>query len=686
MSGTYVYSSLANETSFRLLYLHSGTNPSGLQCSIFQFPFNRHPPYEALSYEWRKSEGVTAISCGTLTIEVTLNLALALEAFRHPSKARVLWVDAICIDQGNVTEKASQVSKMRDIYANAESALVWLGSSCSFTSVAFQVLYLLAFLWVERRQRGMEEDNPIPYILFKRPKRSIFISTDEKIWTSPARGYRERTITLSRPSGRDDDDLLHFDNTELWAVIDDLFGSTYFERTWIQQEVAVSNAVYITSGHYQMPFDIFSAAYGGRNLLEFVRRERRINDDRMIPFSCVRDARKRYQNPEFGSDLASVLATFNYSKESIGHDHIFAPLALVKPNWACGHVKVDYTKALSSVFVEAATCIISDRQDLYLWGSKSLYSNRTMRDLPSWVPEWTGINCEEATEYFHHGSEFKRLLPGNYDIRGQSLHVDSHIVDEIVFSAPVDTEEQIIDVMLNLHQRGIDFFGRYVGGATESKSSHGTAHLEPNLRQSNIVDVFWIILTFSRVSDRLINVLAGLFKARDHPLDQYQLNVEALWAVLTPTTILRPQVKCKLPCERLFLIALLFLAFSTGGWGRHSIPGGRPKMYSRWAIAAVILMKTSGDCLVELMFEHLSRSNMKAQEHFFLTRKGYFGRASLPNLKRDCVVAIIGGAWIPYVLEPCDGHYRLYSHAFVEGIMNWERLPRCALVQRIELK
>lgn len=686
MPGTYAYSSLANETSFRLLYLHSGTNPSGLQCSLVHFPLNQHPQYEALSYEWRKAEGVTTILCGTFTIEVTLNLALALEAFRHASKARVLWVDAICIDQGNVTEKASQVSKMRDIYANAGSVLVWLGPSCSFTSVAFQVLYLLAFLWVERRQRGMEEDNPVPYTLSKRPKGSIFLSTDDKIWMSPSRGYHERTITLSRPSGRDDDDLLHLDSTKLWAVIDDLFGSTYFERTWIQQEVAVSNAVYVTSGHYQMPFDLFGAAYGGRNLLEFVWREHRINDDRMVPFSCVRDARKRYQNPEFGSDLASVLATFNYSKESIAHDHIFAPLALVKSNWACGHVKVDYTKALSSVFVEAATCIISDRQDLYLWGSKSSYSNRTRKDLPSWVPEWTGVNCEEAIEYFRHGQEFKCLLPGNYDIHGQSLHVDSHIVDEIEFSAPVDTEEQIIDVMLDLHQRGFDFFGRYMGGAVEGEPSHETVHLESDLRQSNMVDVFWVVFTFSRVSDLLINVLAGLFKARYHPLDQAQLNIEALWAVLTPITSLRPQTKCKPPCERLFLMALLFLAFDAGRRGRCSIPHGRPKMYSQWAIAAIILMNTSGDSLTELLFEHLSRSNMKEQEQVFFTKKGYFGRARLPNLKRDCVVAIIGGAWIPYILEPCDRHYRLYSHAYVEGIMNWKRLPRSALVEQIELK
>lgn len=201
-----------------------------------------------------------------------------------------------------------------------------------------------------------------------------------------------------------------------------------------------------------------------------------------------------------------------------------------------------------------------------------------------------------------------------------------------------------------------------------------------------MIDVFWVIFTFSRVPDLLLNVLAGLFKGSYHPLDQAQLNIEALWAVLTPTTSLRPQAKCKPPCERLFLMALLSLAFSSWRQEKCSIPNGQPKMYTQWAIAAIILLNTSGDSLTELMFEHLKRSNIKDQEQVFLTKKGYFGRARLPNSKRDCVVAIIGGAWIPYILEPCGVHYRLYSHAYVEGIMDWKRLPASALVQRIEIK
>jgi hypothetical protein len=372
MSRDYVYSPLTSEESFRLLYLRSQQHSLKIECELVHFPFNKHPPYEALSYEWKKHEGSTSISCGSLTIEVTVNLASALEAFRHPCKDRVLWVDAVCIDQENVIEKGSQVSLMSDIYANARSVLVWLGKSRQLHTTAFEILNLLAFLWVERLERGLTPESPSPFRLYKRPKGSVFLSTSDKTWSSLSGGYHGRTITLSRPEGRDDNSLLCFDKPEIWTALDDLFGNSYFRRTWIQQEVAVADAVYISCGHHQVPFDIFSAAYSARNLLLFIKTETSKNEDREVPFSCVRDARKRYRDVEFGSDLAAVLATFNYSKETIPHDHIYAPLALVKSQWACDHIRVDYDKPLSKVFVEAATCIILSRQDFISLGNQVL--------------------------------------------------------------------------------------------------------------------------------------------------------------------------------------------------------------------------------------------------------------------------------------------------------------------------
>jgi hypothetical protein len=48
-----------------------------------------------------------------------------------------LWIDAVCIDQGNLEERNQQVAQMRDIYTNAKSVIVWLGLAQSQEELAF---------------------------------------------------------------------------------------------------------------------------------------------------------------------------------------------------------------------------------------------------------------------------------------------------------------------------------------------------------------------------------------------------------------------------------------------------------------------------------------------------------------------------------------------------------------------
>ena len=48
---------------------------------------------------------------------------------------------------------------------------------------------------------------------------------------------------------------------------------------------------------------------------------------------------------------------------------------------------------------------------------------------------------------------------------------------------------------------------------------------------------------------------------------------------------------------------------------------------------------------------------------FFVTKKGIFGCVPAETVKQDQVVAILGGAYVPYLLEKREGHYELISHA-----------------------
>lgn len=83
------------------------------------------------------------IGCNGGTLSVTPNLAGALVGIRHKTKVKTLWIDAVCIDQGNIHERNQQVGIMNRIYQSARNVLIWIGHEERDTGLAFKALRLL---------------------------------------------------------------------------------------------------------------------------------------------------------------------------------------------------------------------------------------------------------------------------------------------------------------------------------------------------------------------------------------------------------------------------------------------------------------------------------------------------------------------------------------------------------------
>jgi len=119
---------------FRLLQLRSraqtATPPATdlldyppIECDLYVSSPDKKPVYHALSYTWGRADDTVPVQINRQDVLVTRNLRIALENIREEEHDVVLWIDAICINQGDATEKSIQVSQMRDIYANAESTI-----------------------------------------------------------------------------------------------------------------------------------------------------------------------------------------------------------------------------------------------------------------------------------------------------------------------------------------------------------------------------------------------------------------------------------------------------------------------------------------------------------------------------------------------------------------------------------
>ncbi|KAK0717950.1 heterokaryon incompatibility protein-domain-containing protein [Lasiosphaeria miniovina] len=85
--------------------------------------------YEALSYVWGDSDEPYTVSMNGCDFAVTANLHAALLRLRDAVFERILWVDAICINQTDDKEKESQIGYMAEIYSKASRVIVWLGEA-----------------------------------------------------------------------------------------------------------------------------------------------------------------------------------------------------------------------------------------------------------------------------------------------------------------------------------------------------------------------------------------------------------------------------------------------------------------------------------------------------------------------------------------------------------------------------
>lgn len=75
------------------------------------------PPYEGLSYVWGQPDFSSPILVNGQKLHITPSLATILSNLRR-STARMLWVDAICINQADLAERAQQVAIMKKVYSS----------------------------------------------------------------------------------------------------------------------------------------------------------------------------------------------------------------------------------------------------------------------------------------------------------------------------------------------------------------------------------------------------------------------------------------------------------------------------------------------------------------------------------------------------------------------------------------
>jgi ankyrin repeat protein len=283
-----------NEARFRLLWLCSGSD-GPIKCGLFHARLDKLTTpdnafeYEALSYTWGASDRPNEITINGNRMPVTMNLFQALWNLRYPDKGRILWIDAICINQENLEERGHQVKQMASIYKKAQRVVVWLGQSSLDTDSLFHDMCKLENL---ANKHAYHE------------------------WTASDQRW-QRLWSIAKPMANGE--------STYWLprqrrALDSVLRHPWFTRVWIIQEIANARSATIMCGTSKISSRIFAAM---PSLLGI-----HLDAHCQAIFDVMPGPLRKYSWWAQNRDLRTLLLKFQWSRASEPRDSIYALLGI----------------------------------------------------------------------------------------------------------------------------------------------------------------------------------------------------------------------------------------------------------------------------------------------------------------------------------------------------------------------
>lgn len=305
--------------------------------------------YEALSYVWghTTSPGVVFMGPDRRTIPITGNLDIAIRHLRYTDRARVLWIDALCIDQQNIEERGRQVAYMTHIYWSTPRVVVWLGPEADDSTRAMEIANSVGARihvnWFTMSMTGITDE-------------------DEEAWG-------EGRNAVDMPFSEQD-----------WTAIHTPAERSWFERIWIRQEIFRSqDEAVVTCGKSSVSLEPFRRGLW-RLTWEFPQKKGSI-----VVGCCLRPI--DYSLFWLKDSIQGALCTDP-------RDYIYGLMGMLKEQEDMGIIP-DYSKSTATVYREVTLRYIEvyhDLQILEIWHSDESVDESASPfeiEVPTWVPNWS---------------------------------------------------------------------------------------------------------------------------------------------------------------------------------------------------------------------------------------------------------------------------------------------------------
>jgi hypothetical protein len=132
------------------------TQDFDLEVSLSAHQLSEDLRFDALSYEWGQKGETETIQVDGKPLSIPRSLFLFLKALKASttSNATPIFADAICIDQQNLEERASQVQLMGQVYTSARRVHIWLGPERAGIGLLFKFCNVLKGSETDVKVRG----------------------------------------------------------------------------------------------------------------------------------------------------------------------------------------------------------------------------------------------------------------------------------------------------------------------------------------------------------------------------------------------------------------------------------------------------------------------------------------------------------------------------------------------------
>ncbi|OAL53726.1 hypothetical protein IQ07DRAFT_596737 [Pyrenochaeta sp. DS3sAY3a] len=462
----YSYNPLPTPTSIRLLEFSTrdiefvNLVPSQKSCRLVTYELDEAPPYLCLSYTWGSpvdtiefravyaelhtwvlaAEAADGSSEGSekdwRKIQIGANLYRAmLNLFKPKSSISHIWIDALCINQMDLAERADQVKIMTEIYAKCERTVVWLGEGALIARdlAAFYLLHVQVLpplmQWVEKHGIESFSEGWTEHSFYER----LGLNARHIDWKNYTKFYAQRT---------------------------------FFNRTWVYQEIAFPKDLLIRVDHHTLKLEEMALlarflrmsglgmglSMGGtevdsddgfEDIFRMSKQYSAVEDPNSTEADVSPGAqvdtfyRLRTQVKGIGTmewltgqaeerkmkDLKvaaytffmSVLCALRLADASDPSDKIFAAQGFLKqalrPLGLEPEIIPDYVKITTEVYIETTSLLLSILPDFAILSECQPADLVKVEGLPSWVPDFSAQQYQSLYHTGHFNNYNAGILP-----------------------------------------------------------------------------------------------------------------------------------------------------------------------------------------------------------------------------------------------------------------------------------